>query len=81
MATQAQADKARAEHANRLAQQGAHSVGVEEGGGYGHAGYVVSAYVAPDRAVDLPASLALQENGRKVEVPLVVKRAEMFRPE
>jgi hypothetical protein len=79
VATRAQADKARAAHADALARKGAHAVGVEDGAAFGKDGFVVVAYVAPGKRVALPATIAASATA--AEVPLVVERAEMFKPE
>ena len=76
MATDSQANKARDEFADRLLQDGAHAVGVEKCGGISH--YVVVAYVEPGKEVAFPESLPCVFAGVSVEVPLIIRRAEMF---
>ena len=76
MATLEQANEARREHADALANLGAHAVGVEPGKAYGHKGHVVIAYVEPGKAASMPKSLAVGATG--AEVPLVVEKAERF---
>jgi len=79
VATRAQADKARAAHAETLARKGAHAVGVEDGKSFGKRGFVVVAYVEPEKKVNLPATV--KSDADEIEVPLVVERAEMFKAE
>lgn len=79
MATRAQANKARAAHAETLARKGAHAVGVEDGKSFGKRGFVVVAYVEPGKKVDLPATIT--SKATEIEVPLIVERAEMFEAE
>lgn len=79
MATQAQADKARAVYADRIAKQGAHAVGVEPGKSHGKSGFVVTAYVEPGKQVELPENLTLENTKCPVDVPLVVIKANLFK--
>jgi hypothetical protein len=79
VATRAQANRARAAHAEALARKGAHAVGVEDGKSFGKQGFVVVAYVEPGKKVDMPATI--NPEATEIEVPLVVERAEMFKAE
>lgn len=78
MATLHQAEDARRSHGERLAEGGAHAVGVEPGEPFGYDGYVVVAYAEPNAKVDLPDSL--QAGRSKTTVPVVVRRGERARP-
>lgn len=77
MATLDEANLARREHEEALANLGAYAVGVEPGKAYGHRGHVVIAYVEPSRSPSLPDSLEVGSTG--VKVPLVVEKAEKIR--
>jgi hypothetical protein len=81
MATLNQANTARAEHADDLAKQGAHAIGVEKRDGFGKSGWVVVAYVDPVKAPVLPANLSTMLRGKAVDVPLVIEKAEPFAPQ
>ena len=81
MATRGQADQARALHADGLAKQGAHAVGVEPGKAYGKSGFVVVAYIEPNKAVSLPEKLTLETDLKSISVPLVIEKAGMFKAE
>jgi hypothetical protein len=78
MATLNQAEDARRSHGERLAEGGAHAVGVEPGEPFGYDGYVVVAYAEPDAKVDLPDSLETKRS--KTSVPVVVRRGERAKP-
>jgi len=80
-ATLTQASSARAQHADDLARQGAHAIGVEKGDSYGKKGWVVVAYVDPAKQLKLPATLAMTLKGKAVDVPLVIEKAAPFEPQ
>lgn len=80
-ATLDQANDARAQHADDLAKQGAHAIGVEKGETFGKEGWVVVAYVDPAKLLKLPANLTTTLKGKAVDVPLVVEKAEPFEPQ
>ncbi len=84
MATLKQADKARAVHSAAIADKGAHAIGVEPGKAYGLKGYIVVAYVDPDKNIKLPGTITIEDVIsksdvlRQISVPLLVRKAEMF---
>jgi hypothetical protein len=77
MASAEEANKARREHGNKLMQQGAHALGVQEGKNFGKKGFVVVAHVPPDKKATLPETVASGD----VEVPVVVVQSKPFVPE
>ena len=79
MATLHQAEAARRAHADTLARAGAHAVGVESGAQFNQDDYVVVVYAEPGKKLDLPETIAA--GGAKTQVPVVVQRAEKFKPE
>jgi hypothetical protein len=79
VATREEASRARTANADKLARKGVHAVGVEAGKSYGKPGFVVVAYVEPNKRIKLPSTITTDAND--IEVPLVVERAEMFKAE
>ena len=77
MATEEQANKARNKYSDTLVKRGAHAIGVDKG----KTGYVVVAHVAPDEKHDVPDKLSFKAGNEVVEVPVVKKLTERFRPE
>lgn len=78
MATLKQAEAARTRHADALASDGAHAVGVEPSG----AGWCVVAYHAPqaEPGPALKTSLRIDTDRGRLEVPLKVVRQEPCGP-
>ena len=81
MATEDEANAARRQHGDNLRQLGAHAVGVEEGSAHDKPGWVVVAHVTPGKQAKLPAALKYRTPEGEGEVPLIVARSEMFKPE
>lgn len=79
MATLKQAEAARAEFADLLAERGAHAVGVAQASD--EEGWEVVAYVAPGEQPELPATLAVKLAQKIVEVPLRILHEQAFRLE
>jgi hypothetical protein len=77
VATEEQANKARNKYAQALVKGGAHAIGVDKG----KSGFVVVAHVAPNQAHDVPDKLSYKAGKETVEVPVVKKVTERFRPE
>ena len=81
MASEEQANRARKKHGSALMRQGVHAIEVTEGESHGKNGWVVLAHVSPRQDVALPSSLPLSTASGEVDVPLVVKHSEPFKPE
>jgi hypothetical protein len=84
MATEEQARLARDTHQDRLAASGAHSLSVEplaasRAGEFGVIAWVDSQ--SPNSTTAFPSSLSIQEKGRRVAVPLVVRESKPFQVE
>jgi hypothetical protein len=82
MATESEARRARDLHQDELASSGAHSLSVEpqkEAQG----SFVVVAWIqhADKAAASLPSSLTIEESGRRIAVPLVVRESKPFQLE
>ena len=77
MATEEQANKARSKYADKLVKAGAHAIGIDKQ----KSGFVVVAHVAPNERHELPDKLSLKVGDDTVEVPVITKRAERFKPE
>jgi hypothetical protein len=75
LATEREAKRALDQHAEALRKEGAHAIGLEPG----EDGFVVIVYVEkPDRQ-KFPKTLGIKKS--KSRVPLVVRKAERFRPQ
>jgi hypothetical protein len=84
MATEAQARVARDEHQDRLAASGAHSLSVEPLAASGKGSFGVVAWVdnsAGKEMTSFPSSLSIQEKGKSVAVPLVIRESKPFQLE
>jgi hypothetical protein len=84
MATEAQARLARDEHQDRLAASGAHSLSVEPLSATGAGSFGVVAWVddpAGKKMASFPSSLSIQERGKSVAVPLVIRESKPFQLE
>ncbi|MEP6960865.1 MAG: hypothetical protein ABI995_02245 [Acidobacteriota bacterium] len=81
-ATEQQANLARDEHQDTLISGGAHAISVEQSAGKGNVNFSVVAWVDPKkRKASLPSSLEIEQNGKTVRVPLIVREAKPFAPE
>lgn len=80
MASEKEADLARAQHSDFLRKRGAHAIAVDEVEHKGGKTYGVVAFFErePD---DLPETLKIKSGKKEMEVPLVPRVAEKFRPE
>lgn len=80
MASEREANLARDEHSDFLRKLGAHAIAVDEikRGGEKSFAVIASFEKEPD---DAPAALKVKRGKRTLEVPLVVRVAEKFRPE
>ena len=84
MATEEQARLARDQHQDKLAASGAHSLSVEPVPGGSGAGFGVVAWVDSQRSnstAEFPSSISIDEKGRRVAVPLVVRESKPFQVE
>ena len=86
MATEEQARRARDLHQDKLAAMGAHGVSVEplQKTTPTASSFGVVAWIEPKvakRHGAFPPALEIQERGRTLKVPLVVRESEPFRPE
>jgi hypothetical protein len=82
MATQKEANLARDQHADRLAQMGAHSIGVDKFVHGGKKTYGVVAYIQDHKiAGGFPSQIAVKTGGKQLMVPLQTKVAGTFKPE
>jgi hypothetical protein len=84
MATEAQARLARDKHQDRLAASGAHSLSVEPLPATGAGSFGVVAWVddpAGKEMASFPSSLSIQERGKSVAVPLVIRESKPFQME
>ena len=86
MATEEQARRARDLHQDKLAAMGAHGLSVEPlqkpdpaAGSFGVVAWVEPKVVKKQGA--FPPALEIQERGRTLKVPLVVRESEPFRLE
>lgn len=80
MATEKEANKARAEHADYLASLGAHSLGVDEIGRKGSKKFAVFAFLLKENK-KIPKELIIQSGKKKVSVPLIIQVAEKYKAE
>jgi hypothetical protein len=80
MANEEEANLARDQHADFLRDLGAHGITVDEMKRKGEKSFAVVAFFEkkPD---DVPALLKVQSGKKILEVPLVARVAEKFRPE
>ena len=78
MATEEQARLARDQHQDKLAASGAHSLSVEPvaGKGFGVVAWVDSQ--TSNSASEFPSSVSIDEKGRRVAVPVVVRESKSF---
>ena len=84
MATEEQARLARDRHQDKLAASGAHSLSVEPIAAGGGEGFGVVAWVDHQHSTStaaFPSSISIDEKGRRVAVPLVVRESKPFQVE
>jgi hypothetical protein len=80
MATEKEANLARDQHADTLAELGAHSIGVDEFEFEGKKTFGVVAFVEKSTA-GLPTHLTIRSGKKETQVPLLAKIASPFKPE
>ena len=80
MANEEEANLARDQHADFLRELGAHGVTVDEIKRKGEKSFAVVAFFEEEPA-GLPDTLKVQSGKKTLEVPLVARVAEKFRPE
>lgn len=80
MTTEREANLAREQHADRLRQLGAHAIAVDEVTRKGDKGFAVIAFFEkkPD---GVPPTLEVKSGKRTLEIPLVARVQEKFKPE
>jgi hypothetical protein len=81
MASEREAESARAEHSEFLRRKGAHAVAVEEVRRGGEKTYCVVAFFEREPGADVPDALKIGRGKKETEVPLVARVAERFKPE
>lgn len=79
MASEKEANRARAQHSDFLRKLGAHSIGVDEGKRV--KGFVVIAFFDKTPAHGVPQTLTIKSGKRTIAVPVVVERMKMPSPE
>jgi hypothetical protein len=77
MASEKEANLARAEHSDFLRRLGAHSIGVNEFKLDGEKGFAVIAFFERKPAKAVPQTLEVQSGSRTLNVPLVVQIMRM----
>ena len=80
MATEKEADRAREEHAGSLHRLGAHGISVEPISGKGREAFAVVAFF-DQKPKNVPKTLRIALRKKSLEVPLLVRVVERFRPE
>lgn len=78
MATEKQANRARALHQENLVRVGAHAISVEEAA---NGGFCVVSWVQPGRKTAMTNVLQVEERGKMVDVPLIIRLSAPFKPE
>ena len=81
MASEKEANRARAEHSEYLRRLGAHSIAVDEIKGRGEKGFAVVAFFSQKPTVPIPETLEVTSGRRKLAVPLVARIMKMPSPE
>jgi hypothetical protein len=77
MASEKEANLARAKHSDFLRRLGAHSIGVNEFKRKGEKGFAVIAYFARKPAKAVPQTLEVKTGKRTISIPLVVQIMKM----
>ena len=80
MASEKEADLAREQHSDFLHDLGAHGIAVNEIKRQGEKSFAVIAFFE-EKPDDVPDTLKVQSGKKTLEVPLVARVAEKFRPE
>lgn len=80
MTTERQANLAREQHAGFLRRLGAHAIAVDEVKRKGDTGFAVIAFFA-EKPQDVPRTLEVKSGKKSLEVPLVARVQEKFKPE
>ena len=81
MANEREANRAREQHSDLLRELGAHAIAVDEISRKGEKTFAVVAYFEKKPAAGFPAALEIKSGKRALEVPLVARVVEKFRPE
>ena len=81
MASEKEANRARAQHSDYLRRLGAHSIAVYEIKSRGEKCFAVIAYFAQKPAGPIPETLEVTSGKRKLTVPLVAQIMKMPSPE
>lgn len=80
MATEREANLAREQHSDFLRKMGAHAIAVDEVKRKGSEAFAVIAFFEK-KPEDTPETLEVKKGKGKVQVPLVVRIEEKFKPE
>lgn len=80
MTTEREANLAREQHADFLRQLGAHAIAVDEVKRKGDTGFAVIAYFE-EKPEGIPHTLEAKSGKKTLEVPLVARVQEKFKPE
>lgn len=81
MASEVEANRARELLFAKLRKLGAHAIGVEETKIRGQPTFAVVAYVKHRKNKRMPKALTYAERDKSIDVPLVVRESEPFKPE
>lgn len=80
MASEKEADLAREQHSDFLADLGAHGITIDEVKRKGEKSFAVVA-LFEEKPEEFPETLTVQSGKKTLEVPVVVRVQEKFRPE
>lgn len=80
MASEQQANRAREQHSDSLRELGAHAIAVDEINRGGRKTFAVVAFFE-EKPGKIPTALEIRSGGRALEIPLVARVTERFRPE
>jgi hypothetical protein len=81
MATRLDAEEAREHFSEALRRKGAHAIGVEKVRRGGATQFGLVAYFDKPPSRDLPETVEITRKGKRVQVPVAVRRQERFKPE
>ena len=81
MASEKEANLARAQHSDYLRELGAHSIGVDESKHPAEPGFAVIAYFDKKPTKTVPPTLTVKSGRRTLDVPLEVEIMKMPTPE
>jgi hypothetical protein len=76
----AAANQAAGKNAERLRELGAHAISIKPGASEA-SGHVIEVYVPEDFKGTMPKQVSTTVRGKKVEVPVKVKKKPRFKPE